>query len=210
MDLFLLAAAVLIIVLCITLVFIRRATKTGEAAKPKEKKRKKVKKEKEIDEKLDKITGGGEEVKGPEDRETAKGEGEKLDEETLNLGKELVEEGVMDKYMIEGNLEGIDDMYLESGGKEDFDFEGLGDKKSITADWGEEGIMAEGPNDDLFTELKKLSTFERRDEFNIMRAYKKKKFDLANLKNELTGAVDKLERDKRQGKIRVRRKRRRI
>ncbi|RZN67161.1 MAG: hypothetical protein EF807_02200 [Candidatus Methanolliviera hydrocarbonicum] len=201
MDLFLLAAAVLIIVLCITLVFIRRATKTGEAAKPKEKKRKKVKKEKEIDEKLDKITGGGEEVKGPEDRETAKGEGEKLDEETLNLGKELVEEGVMDKYMIEGDLEGIDDMYLESGGKEDFDFEGLGDKKSITA---------EGPNDDLFTELKKLSTFERRDEFNIMRGYKKKKFDLANLRNELTGAVDKLERDKKQGKIRVRRKRRRI
>jgi hypothetical protein len=88
---------------------------------------------------LDKITGGGEEVKG-EDRETAKGEGEKLDEETLNLGKELVEEGVMDKYMIEGDLEGIDDMYLESGGKEDFDFEGLGDKKSITADWGEEGL----------------------------------------------------------------------
>jgi hypothetical protein len=36
-----------------------------------------------------------------------------------------------------------------------------------------------------------------------MRAYKKKKFDLANLKNELTGAVDKLERDKKQGKIRV-------
>ena len=208
MDLFLLAAAVLIIAICITLIFIRRAAKTGEAAKPKEKKRKKVKKEKEIDEKLEKITGG-EEVKGPVDREMAKGEGEKLDEETLNLGKELVEEGVMDKYMLDGDLEGMDDMFLGPGGEDDFDLEGLGDKKSTTIDWGEEGITAEGPKDDLLSELKKLSTFERRDEFNIMRAYRQKKFDLANLKNELTGAVDKLERDKRQGKLRVRRKSRR-
>ena len=139
MDLFLLVAAVLIIALCIILVFIRRVAKTGEDAKPKEKKRKKVKKEKEIDEKLEKITGG-EEVKGPAGRETAKGEGEKLDEETLNLGKELVEEGVMDKYMMDGDLEGMDDMFLGPGGEDDFDLEGLGDKKSTTIDWGEEGI----------------------------------------------------------------------
>ncbi|VUT23812.1 MAG: hypothetical protein MOIL_00180 [Candidatus Methanolliviera sp. GoM_oil] len=209
MDLFLLVAAVLIIALCIILVFIRRVAKTGEDAKPKEKKRKKVKKEKEIDEKLEKITGGGEEVKGPAGRETAKGEGEKLDEETLNLGKELVEEGVMDKYMLDGDLEGMDDMFLGPGGEDDFDLEGLGDKKSTTIDWGEEGITAEGPKDDLLSELKKLSTFERRDEFNIMRDYRQKKFDLANLTNELTGVVDKLERDKREGKVRVRQKSRR-
>jgi len=190
-EIALILSTVLVVVIAILVViylFARKKDKEDESKKDK-----KISK-KEIKEKLDELVSKKDDEEIDTEKEINNVE---IDEETKNLGKELIKEGVMDESVLDDDLAGIDEMFLEDS---DEDIEEI--KDVVDKEKGDKQVKEKmGGNDSdtsLFKELEKLSKYEKKDEYNIMRDLKGKNFDLKDLKNELNSVIKEINKVKRK------------
>lgn len=196
MSLILLIVLVVIIAIVVVIyLFTRKKDKDDGSESKKDKKNTKG----EINEKLDELVSKKDDAT---DKETRINKVE-IDDETNNLGKELIDEGVMDESALEDDLAGIDEMFLEDS---DEDIEEIKDatqkdkkvkttKKYNTFDVGGGSGGSDGS---LFKELEKLSKYEKKDEYNIMRDLKGADFDTKDLENELKSVIKEIDKVKRK------------
>jgi len=202
MNLILLIVLVAIIaVLVVIYLFARKKDKEDRSESKKDKKRSK----KEISEKLDELVSKKDDVVYEGIDTETKINRVEVDEETNKLGKELIEEGVMDESVLNEDLAGIDEMFLED---KDEDIEEIKDEvqkeeaergKKVKKNKGYNEFKISGNSDSsLFKELEKLSTFERRDKFNIMRDLQGRDFDVKDLENELNSVIKEINKVKRK------------
>lgn len=196
MSLILLIVLVVIIAIVVVIyLFTRKKDKDDGSESKKDKKNTKG----EINEKLDELVSKKDDAT---DRATRINKVE-IDDETNNLGKELIDEGVMDESALEDDLAGIDEMFLEDS---DEDIEEIKDatqkdkKVKTTRKYNtfDLGGGSGGSDGSLFKELEKLSKYEKKDEYNIMRDLKGADFDTKDLENELKSVIKEIDKVKRK------------
>jgi len=196
MSLILLIVLVVIIAIVVVIyLFTRKKDKDDGSESKKDKKNTKG----EINEKLDELVSKKDDAT---DKETRINKVE-IDDETNNLGKELIDEGVMDESALEDDLAGIDEMFLEDS---DEDIEEIKDatqkdkKVKTTRKYNtfDLGGGSGGSDGSLFKELEKLSKYEKKDEYNIMRDLKGADFDTKDLENELKSVIKEIDKVKRK------------
>lgn len=196
MSLILLIVLVVIIAIVVVIyLFRRKKDKDDGSESKKDKKNTKG----EINEKLDELVSKKDDAT---DRATRINKVE-IDDETNNLGKELIDEGVMDESALEDDLAGIDEMFLEDS---DEDIEEIKDatqkdkKVKTTRKYNtfDLGGGSGGSDGSLFKELEKLSKYEKKDEYNIMRDLKGADFDTKDLENELKSVIKEIDKVKRK------------
>jgi len=196
MSLILLIVLVVIIAIVVVIyLFRRKKDKDDGSESKKDKKNTKG----EINEKLDELVSKKDDAT---DKETRINKVE-IDDETNNLGKELIDEGVMDESALEDDLAGIDEMFLEDS---DEDIEEIKDatqkdkKVKTTRKYNtfDLGGGSGGSDGSLFKELEKLSKYEKKDEYNIMRDLKGADFDTKDLENELKSVIKEIDKVKRK------------
>jgi|GEM_PF-821990 len=194
---------VIIAILVVIYLFARKKDKDDESKSKKNTKEEVNEKLDELLSKKDETTSKKEDTEKDTETEISK---VNIDEETNQLGKELVEEGLMDESALEEDLAGIDEMFLEDS-DEDIEeikdeVEGVAQKQNTKKPRTKKDYntfeVGEGSDNSLFKDLEKLSKYEKKDEYNIMRDLKGKDFDVKNLEDELKSVIKEINKVKRK------------